>query len=348
MVTLNKHGYLKFIAYMQVICIILVVLGHSFHLYPDGRHGTSLLVYRMIYSFHMPAFIFVSGFLMAYSSILKPGSNAPSFGKFTVNKFKRLIIPYITLVALTFVPRVALNSFADDSFELSISQFFRAFYIPQDLIIPYLWFIQASFILLIFSYAVYSVCRFYKYSKSAFLVLITTLIILLPLTEIAAISVFSLNKALELGIFFLTGILYAFFMNRVDRIIPWSHPLLLIAFVIGWSVSFFLTENTDAFIVCQFLGICMVISLSHFLEDKNITCIDHLTGANYIIFLLSWYFNVFFQQFLSKFIVLPWWIFSILSFAAGLYGPYLIYILLKKNKDKKVIKLLSFMLGQKI
>lgn len=51
--------YLKFIGYMQIIAILLVVIGHSFHEYPDGMNGSSMLAYRMIYSFHMPLFIFI-------------------------------------------------------------------------------------------------------------------------------------------------------------------------------------------------------------------------------------------------------------------------------------------------
>lgn len=34
--------FIKFIAYLQVLGIILVVLGHSFHEYPDGAGGTPL------------------------------------------------------------------------------------------------------------------------------------------------------------------------------------------------------------------------------------------------------------------------------------------------------------------
>lgn len=63
----GRKQQLKFISYMQVIGIILVVLGHSMHEYPE-RHGYGTLLYQLIYSFHMPLFMFVSGFLMIYSA----------------------------------------------------------------------------------------------------------------------------------------------------------------------------------------------------------------------------------------------------------------------------------------
>lgn len=34
--------FLKFIAYLQVIGIVLVVLGPSFHEYPDGKGGKNV------------------------------------------------------------------------------------------------------------------------------------------------------------------------------------------------------------------------------------------------------------------------------------------------------------------
>lgn len=73
----RKQPFLKFIAYLQVIGIILVVLGHSFHEYPDGNMGRSLLMYRMMYSFRMPLFMFVSGFLMVYTTKLRTPINNP-------------------------------------------------------------------------------------------------------------------------------------------------------------------------------------------------------------------------------------------------------------------------------
>lgn len=69
--------FLKFIAYLQVLGIILVVLGHSFHEYPDGAGGKTLLLYRMLHSFRMPLFMFVSGFLMVYTTRIRYSSGCP-------------------------------------------------------------------------------------------------------------------------------------------------------------------------------------------------------------------------------------------------------------------------------
>ena len=74
---LKQTPRIKFIAYLQVIGIILVVFGHSLHESPTPY--TELLVYEMLYSFHMPLFIFVSGFLM-YMTSFACGREAPAIG----------------------------------------------------------------------------------------------------------------------------------------------------------------------------------------------------------------------------------------------------------------------------
>ncbi|MCM1076029.1 MAG: acyltransferase [Bacteroides sp.] len=347
-VDMSGTTYLKFIAYMQVICIILVVFGHSFHQYPDGEQGHSLLVYDMMYSFRMPTFIFVSGFLMAYTSILKPVHKVPTLGKFMVSKLRRLLIPYLTLTLVTFVPRAVMSGYADDNVNLSLRQFFNSFFMPEDLVIPYFWFIQASFILLIFSYVMFSLTRWSGHGHTSYILLMAVLFVILPLTELSDIKFFSLNAALRLAIFFLAGIVYALFMKRIDGIIPWSSYLTFISFVIAWAVTYFLTRDTDLLPVCQFCGICMIISIAKIMESHHITWLDHLTGSNYIIFLLSWYFNVFSQQIMSRIVSLPWWAYTLMSLIAGVYGPYMFYRYMKMNREKKIVRAISFLLGQNL
>ncbi|MCD8133214.1 MAG: acyltransferase family protein [Clostridiales bacterium] len=49
---------------IKAVLIFLVVLGHVFR--NLGANGDEYLVYKIIYSFHMPAFLFVSGYFMKY------------------------------------------------------------------------------------------------------------------------------------------------------------------------------------------------------------------------------------------------------------------------------------------
>jgi fucose 4-O-acetylase-like acetyltransferase len=142
----QSKPFLKYIGYMQAICIILVVAGHSLHMYPDGHHGASTLAYRLIYSFHMPAFLFISGFLFDYSSSKHIGKICGVIQLIKV-KAERLLIPFFVLTAITFVPRALLSGIADDNIPLTWSAFMRAFFFDDSLVLVYFWFIQSLFLL---------------------------------------------------------------------------------------------------------------------------------------------------------------------------------------------------------
>lgn len=48
----------------KAICIILVVVGHY---YPDNSPGWYKNIHDIIYSFHMPLFMFASGYIYMFT-----------------------------------------------------------------------------------------------------------------------------------------------------------------------------------------------------------------------------------------------------------------------------------------
>jgi fucose 4-O-acetylase-like acetyltransferase len=75
---------------MQGIAMLLVVLGH--HLFPFMpewyRH-----MYYWIYTFHMPLFIFISGFLVRYS--YKGVHSMAEYRSYVGRRFRKFALPYI-------------------------------------------------------------------------------------------------------------------------------------------------------------------------------------------------------------------------------------------------------------
>ena len=69
-----------YLDYAKGIAIILVVLGHIFS---EGNIKT------YIYSFHMPLFFIISGYLFNYS-------NLNSFKEFIYKRINGILIPYCT------------------------------------------------------------------------------------------------------------------------------------------------------------------------------------------------------------------------------------------------------------
>lgn len=83
---------LNWIDVLKGIGIILVVLGHNL--------DKSMLLFKIIYSFHMPLFFLISGFLFNGCYIV----NWKSLLFLVKNKYRRLLRPYIYFGILTILP----------------------------------------------------------------------------------------------------------------------------------------------------------------------------------------------------------------------------------------------------
>lgn len=75
---------------MQGIAMLLVVLGH--HLFPFMPEWYRRMYY-WIYTFHMPLFIFISGFLMRYS--YKGVHSMAEYRSYVGRRFRKFALPYI-------------------------------------------------------------------------------------------------------------------------------------------------------------------------------------------------------------------------------------------------------------
>ena len=330
---------------MQIIGIILVVLGHSFHEYPDGDHGMSTMLYRMMYSFRMPTFMFVSGFLMVYTTHIRR-IDPPAIKDFLTSKVKRLLLPFFVLSLVTFVPRAMMTGMADDEVSMSFDSLWKSLLYSGHMVIPYFWFLQASFVLLTVNYCVIYFAEKSKVTHWKTYSVLLAIALVLPASSFS--DFLSINSVVRLSVYFILGSAYSHYSAQVDRFIKWDSPWVMLAFVAVWSVSFMFFEGSAWMILCSITGICMCMSLAKILESRRIGVFDHLIGANYMIFLLSWYFNVATQQVLAAFVSLPWWIHTLMSLTAGIYIPYLFYRYMQSHPDSRIVRVSAYVLGQSL
>lgn len=340
----DKSGSrLKFISYMQVLGIILVVLGHSMHEYPDGALGSTTNFHMMIYSFHMPVFIFVSGYLMMLGIVRRE----QGVWEFTRKKLMRLVLPYVVLTLVTFIPRSLMSSFADDSVEMSWGALINALLYGKSLIIPYLWFLQVCFMLLVSTFILLKLgakARIRPLTLSCILLLIYLAVLPSPGEEYT--DFLSLDRLAGYGIYFFIGIIYNLLQDKIDRIVRWESPLVFLSLVSIWAVTFFLTNYTIYAAICSVAGIAMCMSFAKIMEARDMTFLDHLVGANYMIFLLSWFCNVACQNVLHHFVKMPWWGYGLLSLITGIYLPMLAYRYLMSHPQSRWVRMTALLLGQ--
>lgn len=341
---MRKEGFLKYIAYLQIIGIVLVVLGHSFHEYPDGDEGRTMLLYRMLHSFRMPVFMFVSGFLMIYTTFDR--DTRPSWKTFALGKVKRLMVPFVVLTLVTFVPRSMLSMYADDQIDLTVGALARSLLYRDSLVIPYFWFLHSSLTLLLGLYFLLVAAKRLKVPDVAVYVSLVVVFVALNVIPFGNLPFFSLGHTFRFGLYFVMGASYCRFRDSLDRYVPWTSLLFLFGASVLWAVLFFMCEGTDFMPLCSIVGIGMCVSLSKIMVDRGISLLDHLVGANYIIFLLSWYFNVFTQQILHKFVDFPWYVHTVMSLICGIYVPWLFYRYMCSHPDNIVTKASKVLLGQ--
>lgn len=91
---------------LQFWGIFLVVLGHSMPYKDMPFWGESL--FKWIYSFHMPLFFCISGYLYnrGYSKYESEGGKI-----FLLKKFNRLIVPFLFLNVITLPMKLVLETF---------------------------------------------------------------------------------------------------------------------------------------------------------------------------------------------------------------------------------------------
>lgn len=92
---------------LNTFAIIMVCIGHSFTAV-ESYYG-----HKWIYSFHMPLFMFISGYLLNYATMHKQQeiSDISLLGKqgYIVKRAIRLLVPYFIISSITYIPKVLLT-----------------------------------------------------------------------------------------------------------------------------------------------------------------------------------------------------------------------------------------------
>ena len=86
------------------VAIILVVIGHLSDYLPEWYGNMKMTLYK----FHMPFFMFISGFLLAYTT--QQVTAFKTYFKFIKKKFFRFGIPYLFMSLIFLGVKLVLNT----------------------------------------------------------------------------------------------------------------------------------------------------------------------------------------------------------------------------------------------
>lgn len=121
------------------LAILLVVVGHYF---PKDSPEYWVLVHDVVYTFHMPVFFMLSGYL--FFATMNRDADA-SLLRIAGAKLQRLGIPFLTIAALFFAIKFAAQFFVTLDHPVNLARFVQVFVSPVHSYMPLLWFMYSLF-----------------------------------------------------------------------------------------------------------------------------------------------------------------------------------------------------------
>ena len=237
---------------MQCIAVLLVVAGHSIE-----TPSPSLFwqyVHKFIYSFHMPLFMLLSGYLFFHSRY-------SNFLDHIKKKASRLLVPYVIISSLFFLPRVLLNNFNSVKVQFSCSAFLNNLIYPWDNVITQFWFLPTLCLIvgvLVHCYSLFS-----------------------------DIKIFNITGVLFYMVYFILGYMIAKYKAVLQRFVYYNCQTLIIIAVL--NTAYLILESNDAIkFLLSLVNSYFVMLTAIFYVNKEYKFLDFCNGYYYHIYLLSW------------------------------------------------------------
>ena len=201
-------------AMLSIWGILLVVLGHSGFEEPIIQQKLSGL-HSWIYSFHMPLFFMISGYLF---SLTNASFKDIDYGKFMFKKVKRLLVPYLVLGVITYLIKFTFSGLSHATRDFSLENFFKMFIVPScdGSTIGYLWYVFTLF--MVFAIVV-ALCQVHLNLKSPVCCSVMILIFWCVDDFMPNIEMLNLKTVVHDMPYFMMGILYKSTESAVNELI---------------------------------------------------------------------------------------------------------------------------------
>lgn len=247
--------------YLRSFLCILVVMGHvvgrwkmtdKFFI-PVNESQIFPYVSEFINSFHMSLFFALSGFLYCYQ--VHENKKYDNFFKFGLNKFKRLIVPFLITAAL-FAPVVLFTTRKTDSLLLVL----------QNIIVGtqgyHLWYLPALFHVFIF---VMIGGRFLTRERTLLNLCVIVISFIISCYYYIIPFHFYIKDAAIYLFFFLAGYYAKLYWDSVKKIFcrhyAWAIVAVILAFAIGnFSTNLILVKRIKACVI-DYLLVNVLLSL---------------------------------------------------------------------------------------
>lgn len=335
---MNTQKNNTLISFLQAFGIVLVVVGHSFYGNPTAFFN------RWIYTFHMPLFMFISGFLLCYGVLKKgqPVADKALLGKkgFIVSKIKRLLVPYVAISSLAFLPKSLMNAYTIHPVEVSLNSYIHSLIYPWDNAIIFFWFLPTLF--LIFMLVIIAAKGLRKTHIPMEIWVVGTLLLHLfnPLKDI---QLFNIGGIASYLFYFVLG--YYACQRKLDEHVGKKPWLISVCTLILSILLVTLPDFWGKGPLAAINGITFSVALANLYVNYQGRFMHHLFGASYAIYLFSWFPQVLSQQVFLQVTHAPWLVGTFLSIVTGIYLPWLIYKWIIAHKTTRLGAAAAFLTG---
>ena len=314
---------IEWLAVLQGFSMLLVVIGHV-----SFTNGTVIdpspfaaHIERIIYTFHMPLFIFISGWLFYYTCI---GREKP-YKNMLVSKVKRLVVPFWAFTLVTMALKMAFPQLMHRVVDRE--EIINTFLLFSSNPLGEMWFIVVLFELMLI-YPVYRLITKNDLTATLGLGVAVALSFLVP----ERLTWFQFHQFSQMAPFFVAGILCCKYgwQRHLDTV--WALATTLLWFV-ACNVLGMLPESMK--IVTVSAGIAFSFSLCLSLARFRPQLFGSFRDYTFQIFLMGIFFQMVIRWIYVKFdnelLFWPLWLISVLI---GVYAPTLIAIALDKYAPK--------------
>ena len=318
------------ITLLRAAGIVLVVLGHA-DIFGQQAPYVYPVAEKIIYSFHMPLFIFISGFVFMYTNQHKGSFN---FAAFIRKKISRLLVPAFLVLTLAFPLRAMLayvKGAGVDSY--SLANYFKMFFLKEYLPIEFFWFIFVLFDIFLLAKILLHCIR-----KKYLALLVSLLFMTMNLFPVD-IDLFYLKYISAYLIYFWLGCLCCFAASgkRLIHLFPGGNVSLLMATALLFLLLYLnLTGKRTGIweLACALSGICMSYSFVRYLNQFQLAYLRLIGKYTFQIFLFSWFFHRLVETIMFQKLQLMFWVTYPTSVALAIAGPLLLTKLVLEKSPK--------------
>lgn len=317
---MNKERFIT-LDIARALMIVLVVIGHYDPVdAPNWYH----LVIKFIYTFHMPVFLFVSGYVYIATK------RKESYFSFLYKKVKRLLIPYYVTSAIVITIKLLTQGDMYVKNPVTVDAYFEMSYLP--IAGYFLWFVIALWWMFVI------VPWFKTKTQRLALFAFSSVLAFVPfeLTDVMCI-----NELKKMFVYFMCGVTAYDYKDVITKAITqFSRSVTIPITFMLMEVMFFVYKVEWVEHLLPFMGIVFVVQLSNVLaciaKSALLNALLYFSSASYIIYLFHTTFEGFVKSFLVKFNdILPnnecgFVVGALFVIIAGIVGPLIANEVLKR------------------